>query len=176
MPYGEKEKIMKVGDAYTFHGWTINLSDVNIYENKAFITVSGPELATPFSFIMVMDSLGACGPCCPDCAIYGGGGAFTSNPTQRSEYDPYLTKVTKSKEKDGRTYDLFTYTAFMLDGIKTFVGADGTYLAEFNIYAVEDFGWFEDKGCCDPFVTTPNDYGLAITGGWRRVAYNATLQ
>ena len=59
----------------------------------------------------------------------------------------------------------------MLDGIKTFVGADGTYLAEFNIYAVEDFGWFEDKGCCDPFVTTPNDYGLAIYGGWRKVAY-----
>jgi len=174
MPYGEKEKIMKVGDSYSFHGWTISLSDVNIYENKAFITVEGPELSKPFSFIMVMDSLGACGPCCPDCAIYGGGGAFTSNPTQRSEYDPYLTKVTKSKEKDGRTYDLFTYTAFMLDGIKTFVGADGTYLAEFNIYAVEDFGWFEDKGCCDPFVTTPNDYGLAIYGGWRRAAYNVT--
>ena len=172
MPYGEKEKIMKVGDSYSFHGWTVSLSDVNIYENKAFITVEGPELASPFSFIMVMDSLGDCGPCCPDCAIYGGGGAFTSNPTQRSEYDPYVAKVTKSKEKDGRTYDLFAYTAFMLDGIKTFVGADGTYLAEFNLYAIEDYGYLEDKGCCDPFVTTPNDYGLAITGGWRRVAYD----
>jgi len=173
-PYAEKEKIMKVGDSYSFHGWTINLSDVNIYENKAFITVSGPELSNPFSFIMVMDSLGACGPCCPDCSLYGGGGAFTSNPTQRTEYDPYMAKVTKTKEKDGRAYDFFTYTPFMLDGIKTFVGADGTYLAEFNIYAVEDFGWFEDKGCCDPFVTTPNDYGLAIYGGWRQVAYNST--
>ena len=108
MPYGEKEKIMKVGDAYSFHGWTINLSDVNIYENKAFITVSGPELASPFSFIMVMDSLGAmCVPCCPDCAVYGGGGAFTSNPTQRNEYDPYMVKVTKSKEKDGRVIRSF---------------------------------------------------------------------
>ena len=173
-PYGEKEKIMKVGDAYSFHGWTINLSDVNIYENKAFITVSGPELASPFSFIMVMDSMEQCFACCPDCAIYGGQGSFTSNPTRRNEYDPYMVKVTKSKEKDGKSYDLFKYTSFMLDGIKTFVGADGTYLAEFNIYAVEDFGWFEDKGCCDPFVTTPNDYGLAITGGWRKVAYNAT--
>ncbi|KYC46123.1 MAG: S-layer protein precursor [Candidatus Methanofastidiosum methylothiophilum] len=175
-PYAEKEKIMKVGDSYNFHGWTINLSDVNIYENKAFITVSGPDLASPFSFIMVMDSLGDCGPCCPDCAIYGGGGAFTSNPTRRNEYDPYRVKITKTKEVDGRTYNLFNYVPFMLDGIKTFVGADGTYLAEFNIYAVEDFGWFEDKGCCDPFVTTPNDYGLAITGGWRKVAYNATTQ
>ena len=173
-PYGEKEKIMKVGDAYTFHGWTINLSDVNIYENKAFITVSGPDLASPFSFIMVMDSLEDCFACCPDCAVYGGQGSFTSNPTRRNEYDPYMVKITKSKEKDGKSYDLFKYTAFALDGIKTFVGADGTYLAEFNIYAVEDFGWFEDKGCCDPFVTTPNDYGLAITGGWRKVAYNAT--
>jgi len=173
-PYGEKEKIMKVGDAYSFHGWTINLSDVNIYENKAFITVSGPELASPFSFIMVMDSLEDCFACCPDCAVYGGQGSFTSNPTRRNEYDPYMVKVTKSKEKDGKAYDLFKYTAFALDGIKTFVGADGTYLAEFNIYAVEDFGWFEDKGCCDPFVTTPNDYGLAITGGWRKVAYNVS--
>ncbi len=168
-PYAEKEKIMKVGDSYNFHGWTINLSDVNIYENKAFITVSGPELTSPFSFIMVMDSLGACGPCCPDCAVYGGGGAFTSNPTNRNEYDPYKVKVSKTKEVDGRAYTLFNYIPFMLDGIKTFVGADGTYLAEFNLYAVEDFGWFEDKGCCDPFVTTPNDYGLAITGGWRKV-------
>ena len=173
-PYGEKEKIMKVGDAYSFHGWTINLSDVNIYENKAFITVSGPDLASPFSFIMVMDSLEDCFACCPDCAVYGGQGSFTSNPTRRNEYDPYMVKITKSKEKDGKSYDLFKYTAFALDGIKTFVGADGTYLAEFNIYAVEDFGWFEDKGCCDPFVTTPNDYGLAITGGWRKVAYNVT--
>ena len=177
-PYAEKEKIMKVGDSYAFHGWTINLSDVNIYENKAFITVEGPELTAPFSFIMVMDSLGDCGPCCPDCAAYGGGGAFTSNPTQRNEYDPYRVKVPKTKEVDGRSYTFFNYIPFMLDGIKTFVGADGTYLAEFNLYAVEDFGWFEDKGCCDPFVTTPNDYGLAITGGWRKVAYDpaVTLQ
>ncbi|KYC55222.1 MAG: hypothetical protein APG08_01613 [Candidatus Methanofastidiosum methylothiophilum] len=169
-PFAEKEKIMKVGDAYSFHGWTVNLSDVNIYENKAFITVSGPDLTSPFSFIMVMDSLGECGPCCPDCAIYGGRGAFTSNPTRRNEYDPYRVKISKTKEVDGRAYTLFNYIPFMLDGIKTFVGADGTYLAEFNLYAVEDFGWFEDKGCCDPFVTTPNDYGLAITGGWRKVA------
>ena len=100
--------------------------------------------------------------------------AFTSNPTKRNEYDPYKVKITKTKEVDGRTYTFFNYLPFMLDGIKTFVGADGTYLAEFNIYAVEDFGWFEDKGCCDPFVTTPNDYGLAITGGWRKVV-NASL-
>jgi len=171
-PYAEAEKIMKVGDAYSFHGWTINLSDVNIYENKAFITVSGPELASPFSFIMVMDSLGACIECCPECATYGGGGSFTSNPTHRNEYDPYRVKMSKTKEVDGRAYTLFNYVPFMLDGIKTFVGADGTYLAEFNIYALEDFGWFEDKGCCDPFVTTPNDYGLAITGGWRKVVYS----
>jgi hypothetical protein len=172
-PFAEKEKIMKVGDSYNFHGWTINLSDVNIYENKAFLTVSGPELASPFSFIMVMDAYNTCISCCPECATYGGGGSFTSNPTMRYEYDPYMVKVAKSKEVDGRSYDLFKYTAFMLDGIKTFVGADGTYLAEFNIYAVEDFGWFDDKGCCDPFVTTPNDYGLAITGGWRKVSYDA---
>ena len=172
-PYAEKEKIMKVGDAYSFHGWTINLSDVNIYENKAFITVSGPDLTSPFSFIMVMDALdGPCALCCPDCAIYGGNGAFTSNPTRRNEYDPYKVLVSKTKEVNGRAYTLFNYIPFMLDGIKTFVGADGTYLAEFNLYAVEDFGWFEDKGCCDPFVTTPNDYGLAITGGWRKVAFS----
>lgn len=168
-PYAEAEKIMKVGDVYNFHGWTVTLNDVNIYENKAYITVSGPALTAPFTFIMVMDSLGACGPCCPTCATYGGGGAFTSNPTQRNEYDPYVKYTTVTKEKSGYTYDFFRYVNFMLDGIKTFVGADGTYLAEFNLYAIEDFGYLEDKGCCDPFVTTPNDYGLAITGGWRKL-------
>lgn len=172
-PYAQKEKILKAGDTYQFHGWDITLSDVNIYENKAFITVNGPSLAQPFTFIMVMDSTDACGPCCPECATYGGGGAFTSNPTNRNEYDPYINKTTVSKEKDGYNYDFFRYTNFMLDGIKTFVGADGTYLAEFNLYAVEDVGYFEDKGCCDPFVTTPNDYGLSIYGGWRKVAFDA---
>jgi len=169
-PVAEAEKIMKVGDIYNFHGWTVTLNDVNIYENKAYITVAGPALSSPFTFIMVMDSLGVCGPCCPDCATYGGGGAFTSNPTQRNEYDPYVKYTIVSKEKGGYSYDFFRYVNFMLDGIKTFVGADGTNLAEFNLYAIEDYGYFEDKGCCDPFVTTPNDYGLAITGGWRRVA------
>jgi hypothetical protein len=177
-PYAEKEKILRAGDVYNFHGWNVTLNDVNIYENKAYITVTGPALTSPFSFIMVMDSMDKCGPCCPDCAIYGGGGAFTSNPTNRNEYDPYLVKTSVSKTIDGYDYTLFKYTNFMLDGIKTFVGADGTYLAEFNIYAIEDYGYLEDKGCCDPFVTTPNDYGLAITGGWRKVAYDpaVTLQ
>ncbi|KYC48809.1 MAG: hypothetical protein AMQ22_01850 [Candidatus Methanofastidiosum methylothiophilum] len=131
-PVAEAEKIMKVGEVYNFHGWTVTLNDVNIYENKAYITVTGPVLTAPFTFIMVMDSLGACGPCCPDCATYGGGGAFTSNPTQRNEYDPYVKYTIISKEKSGYTYDFFRYVNFMLDGIKTFVGADGTYLAEFN--------------------------------------------
>ena len=171
-PYAEAEKIMKVGDVYNYHGWTITLNDVNIYENKAYITVAGPALTTPFTFIMVMDSLGACTECCPVCATYGGGGSFTSNPTRRNEYDPYIKYTTVTKTKDDYAYNFFRYVNFMLDGIKTFVGADGTYLAEFNIYALEDYGYFEDKGCCDPFVTTPNDYGLAITGGWRKVSYN----
>ena len=91
------------------------------------------------------------------------------NPPRRTEYDPYVKYTTVTKEKSGYSYDFFRYVDFMLDGIKTFVGADGTYLAEFNLYAIEDYGYLEDKGCCDPFVTTPNDYGLAITGGWRRV-------
>jgi hypothetical protein len=174
-PFAEKEKIMKVGDVYTFHGWTVTLNDVNIYENKAYITVAGPALSAPFTFIMVMDAIGveACSPCCPTCATYGGGGAFTSNPTMRTEYDPYLVKTTVSKTKDGYDYTFFSYVNFMLDGIKTFVGADGTYLAEFNLYAIEDYGYLENKGCCDPFVTTPNDYGLAIYGGWLD-AYNVS--
>jgi len=174
-PFAEAEKIMKVGDVYNFHGWTVTLNDVNIYENKAYITVSGPALTAPFTFIMVMDSLGDCTVCCPDCATYGGKGSFTSNPTRRNEYDPYVKYTTVTKEKSGYSYDFFRYVNFMLDGIKTFVGADGSYLAEFNLYAIEDYGYLEDKGCCDPFVTTPNDYGLAITGGWRRVAMDAAF-
>jgi hypothetical protein len=170
-PHAQKETIMRAGETYDYFGWTINLNDVNIYENKAYITVNGPELSKPFSFIMVMDSQMACTACCPDCAIYGGKGAFTSNPTYRNEYDPYLVKRTISIEKSDYTYDMFKYTSFMLDGIKTFVGADGTYLAEFNLYALDNIEYLQDKGCCDPFVTTPNDYGLAITGGWRKVAY-----
>ncbi|MCC7573045.1 MAG: S-layer protein [Candidatus Methanofastidiosum sp.] len=174
-PYAEAEKILKVGDVYNFHGWTVTLNDVNIYENKAYITVAGPALTSPFSFIMVMDSqFNDCDACCPDCAVYGGGGSFTSNPTRRTEYDPYVKYTTVTKTKDDRPYNYFRYVNFMLDGIKTFVGADGTYLAEFNLYAIEDYGYLEDKGCCDPFVTTPNDYGLAITGGWRQIA-NITM-
>ena len=179
-PKAEKEKIMRVGEEYTFGGYTINLNDINIYENKAYWTVSGPELyklddkgekvSTPFTFIQVMDSMGACSVCCPECAAYGGGGAFTSNPTQRNEYDPYKLVVTVSKIKNEKPYTNFKYTAFLLDGIKTFVGADGTYLAEVNLYALENMAWLDGAGCCDPFVTTPNDYGLAITGGWRKVA------
>lgn len=172
-PYAEKEKIMQVGDTYGFHGWTIDLMDVNIYENKAYLRVNGPALTAPFTFIMVMDAMDNCITCCPECATYGGGGAFTSNPTKRNEYDPYVKYTDVEVEKDGKTYKLFTYTNFVLDGIKTFIGADGTYLAEFNLYAIEDYGYLRDKGCCDPFVTTPNDYGLAIHGGWREVAYDA---
>jgi len=102
--YAEAEKIMKVGDVYTYHGWTVTLNDVNIYENKAYITVSGPALTAPFTFIMVMDSMMNCSTCCPDCATYGGRGAFTSNPTQRNNMTHTLnTQLYPRKNPDTHT-------------------------------------------------------------------------
>ncbi|MBU7043445.1 MAG: S-layer protein, partial [Theionarchaea archaeon] len=58
---------------------------------------------------------------------------------------------------------------FVIDGIKTFIGAQGTIGIEIKVYWLEDKKAWYNHLCCDPWVTEPNNYQLfvdAYEAGW----------
>jgi len=66
-----------------------------------------------------------------------------------------------------KLYGLFQL--FYIDGIKVFEGANGEYLAEFNVYSLKDFGVIYNTPCCEPFITNPNNYSLNILNNMENI-------
>jgi len=69
----------------------------------------------------------------------------------------------------GDVWGLFTVTDFVLDGVKVFIGAQGTIGIEIKVYWLENKKVFYNHLCCDPWVTEPNNYQLfldAYESGW----------
>ncbi len=64
---------------------------------------------------------------------------------------------------------LFSVPMFVIDGVKVFVGANGTTGIEVKVYTLQDKEVFYNHECCIPFVTEPNNYQLfldAYEAGW----------
>ncbi|MBU7028517.1 MAG: S-layer protein, partial [Theionarchaea archaeon] len=60
-------------------------------------------------------------------------------------------------------------TDFVLDGVKVFIGAQGTIGIEIKVYWLENKKVWYNHLCCDPWVTEPNNYQLfldAYESGW----------
>ncbi|MGD2250667.1 MAG: S-layer protein [Candidatus Methanofastidiosia archaeon] len=67
---------------------------------------------------------------------------------------------------------LFSVPMFVIDGVKVFVGANGTTGIEVKVYTLQDKEVFYNHECCIPFVTEPNNYQLfldAYEAGWDAV-------
>jgi hypothetical protein len=64
---------------------------------------------------------------------------------------------------------LFSITDFVIDGVKVFIGAQGTIGIEIKVYWLENKKVWYNHLCCDPWVTEPNNYQLfldAYEAGW----------
>ena len=67
---------------------------------------------------------------------------------------------------------LFTITDFVIDGVKVFIGAQGTIGIEIKVYWLENKKAWYNRLCCDPWVTEANNYQLfldAYESGWDQV-------
>lgn len=176
--------ILRVGDTRTFGWYTVTLLDIHgptsrltakddkykvsslgnfSGEYKAYLRVSD-FTGKSEEFIMVMDANSSdCCTCIGLCDPKGGYGSFTTVPTRQYQNDPYFIYEKGTRIVDGVEETIWAIPVFYIDGIKVFEGADETYLAEFDIYNLRNYGAIEETICCRPFVTHPNDYNLTIT-------------
>lgn len=175
--------IFKVGQRKDFGWYTVKLLDIQGQQTEE--TSSGDKYKVPaegnFSgeykvflevsdfkgrneqFIMVMDANGSCCSCNPSkCDASGGNGSFSLNSPNRYENDPYYIIEKEYMLIDGVEEVVWSFPTFYIDGIKVFEGANGEYLAEFNVYSLKDFGVIYNTSCCEPFITNPNNYSLNI--------------
>jgi hypothetical protein len=112
---------------------------------------------------MVMDANVSCCSCNPSqCDSNGGNGAFALNSSNSYENDPYYIIEKEYMLIDGVEENVWSFPTFYIDGIKVFEGANGEYLAEFNVYSLKDFGVIYNTPCCEPFITNPNNYSLDV--------------
>lgn len=175
--------ILKVGQRKDFGWYTVNLLDIQGQQTEE--TSSGDKFKVPSSgtfsgeykvflevsdfkgrneqFVMVMDANGSCCSCNPSkCDPNGGNNSFSLNSSNNYENDPYYIVEKEYMLIDGVEEAVWSFPTFYIDGIKVFEGANGEYLAEFNVYSLKDFGVIYDTSCCEPFLTNPNNYSLRV--------------
>ncbi|MBU7033163.1 MAG: DNRLRE domain-containing protein [Theionarchaea archaeon] len=142
--YVYKNQPLTIGD------YTINVKDVDVDHNKAYLSISG---GTRGEFWLVLDPEHGFSPSLQNAGSQGilsydtdGDGTpeyYSNDEIGRSELDVW-----------GNGHD------FLIDGIKTFIGETvGIYL---EVYWVEDYKVWSETDCCDPFVKYPDPYYFQI--------------
>ncbi len=160
--------------------YTVLLKDVDVDHNKAWFEVTDPD-GDVHSFWMVLDPEHGFSP---NLQQQGWSGTFLVFDYDGDGIPDYYNKwIVGRAENDvwgdlqiEGYYDdtddfwwLFSVPMFVLDGVKVFVGANGTTGIEVKVYTLQDKVVFYNHLCCVPFVTEPNNYALfldAYEAGW----------
>lgn len=165
--------------------YTVLLKDVDVDHNKAWFEITDPD-GDIHSFWMVLDPEHGFSPGLQQQGWSGEALAFDLDDD--GIYDYYNKWIVGRAENDvwgdlqteGYRDDvddfwyLFDVPMFVIDGVKVFVGANGTTGIEVKVYTLQDKEVFYNHECCIPFVTEPNNYQLfldAYEAGWDTITY-----
>ncbi|MGC1120271.1 MAG: S-layer protein [Candidatus Methanofastidiosia archaeon] len=169
--------------------YTVLLKDVDVDHNKAWFEVTNPD-GEVNSFWMVLDPEHGFSPNLQQQGWSGeaivipidvNGDGITDDYyynkwiVGRAENDVWGDLQNEGYRDDRDDYWwLFSVPMFVLDGVKVFVGANGTTGIEVKVYTLQDKVVFYNHECCIPFVTEPNNYQLfldAYEAGWDTIRY-----
>jgi hypothetical protein len=160
--------------------YIVLLKDVDVDHNKAWFEVTDPD-GDIHSFWMVLDPEHGFSP---NLQQQGWSGQVFIYDYEEDGIPDYYNKwivgraendVWGDLQYEGYRDDvddywyLFSVPMFVLDGVKCFVGANGTTGIEVKVYTLQDKVVFYNHLCCVPFVTEPNNYQLfldAYQAGW----------
>jgi hypothetical protein len=185
-PYYEPQIYLYKHDPMNFGPYTVELMDADVDHNKAWFEISKDgELLE--SFWMVLDPEHGFSP---NLQMMGEKDEFYAYDYNDDGIPDYYNKwIVGRAEKDvwaqrqwelytdnrGDTWGLFWVPMFVIDGVKVFIGAQGTIGIEIKVYWLEDKKAWYNHLCCDPWVTEPNNYQLfidAYESGWDLVDAN----
>jgi hypothetical protein len=154
----EKVKVGETSQEYG-EGWTITVNDLGIYENKAHVTITNPG-GESFDYLTVIDTYTSQVPS-PGEGDSGDGGYVAEDTDANEENDCLIFKEDTfniyslcGAEEEG-TMNLDGEAVFAVDFTKTMIGAAGTYVIEYDAYALKDYGVLREQiypGACDPSI------------------------
>jgi hypothetical protein len=160
--------------------YIVVLKDVDVDHNKSWFEVTDPD-GDIYSFWMVLDPEHGFSPNLQQMGWtgtvitydYDGDGIpdyYNKWIVGRAENDVWGDlQVEGYRDDNDDFWWLFSVPMFVIDGVKVFVGANGTTGIEVKVYTLEDKVVFYNHLCCVPFVTEPNNYQLfldAYEAGW----------
>jgi hypothetical protein len=166
--------------AQEYGDYTVELKDVDVDHNKAWFEVTDSD-GDIHSFWMVLDPEHGFSPNLQQQGWsgevftydYDGDGIpdyYNKWIVGRAENDVWGHLQIEGYRDDSDDYwYLFSVPMFVLDGVKVFVGANGTTGIEVKVYTLQDKVVFYNHLCCVPFVTEPNNYALFLDAyevGW----------
>jgi hypothetical protein len=153
----EEEKV-KVGETSQEYGegWTITVNDLGIYENKAHVTITNPD-GEAFDYLTVIDTYTSQVPSSGEGDSQDGGVgeddgyANEENDCLIFKEDTFNVYSLCGAEEEG-TMNLDGEAVFAVDFTKTMIGAAGTYVIEYDAYALKDYGVLREQiypGACE---------------------------
>ncbi|MFQ6088600.1 MAG: S-layer protein [Candidatus Methanofastidiosia archaeon] len=156
-PTSYVEEYIYKDEPKTYAGYEVTVNDIDVDHNKAWITVTEPTGDTNDVW-MILDPEHGFSPGLQQMGVTGGF-PFVG----RGLNDVLaLTNLIEYIDDLGDRHYQYEYPVFAMDGIATFIGANGTTGILVNIYTLEDIKEFKTQNCCIPFVEEPSAYALWI--------------
>ncbi|HPR41789.1 MAG TPA: S-layer protein [Candidatus Methanofastidiosa archaeon] len=138
-------EMLKVGESKTYGDYTMTINDLNIYENKVYLTITTPD-GESYEYISVINT-------------------YTSNTPSNGDADSTVLTSGSNEENDAiaflaSEFEVYTLCGDESDGVidldqsevlfavqftKTFIGAAGSYVVEYNAYSLDDYGVLKEQ-------------------------------
>jgi hypothetical protein len=153
----EKVKVGETSQEYG-EGWTVTVNDLGIYENKAHVTITNPD-GESYDYLVVIDTYTSQVPS-PGEGDWGDGGYdYDDDGNEENDClifveDTFNIYSLCGAEEEG-TMEIDGEAVFAVDFTKTMIGAAGTYVIEYDAYALKDYGVLREQiypGACDPSI------------------------
>jgi hypothetical protein len=150
----EKVKVGETSQEYG-EGWTVTVNDLGIYENKAHVTITNPD-GESFDYLTVIDTYTSQVPSSGEGDYNDGGIEQDSDANEENDClifkeDTFNIYSLCGAEEEG-TMEIDGEAVFAVDFTKTMIGAAGTYVIEYDAYALKDYGVLREQiypGACE---------------------------
>jgi len=154
------EQYIEVGEKREYKGKTLELVDVDVDHNKAYIRIYDANLGEIFAGLMALDPEHGFSPKLQEVGVTGGNAIAVG----RSQHDvAVISETAYYWDNQGLFHFQYSWPIFAVDGISVFTGAAGkSYGLQCNVYLLDRFFLFKDRYCCVPFSDDPYPFSLQI--------------
>ena len=177
------EEKLAVGESKEYNGWELTINDLGIYENKAYVTITGPD-GVAYDYVVVIDQYTSQSTSAGDGDVDVDGTCDSSGDNEENDTIAFVQGTFEAYDLCGENeygyidYGFYesddescSFTTYYPDGevvfavkfVKTMIGASGNYIIEYHAYDLADYGVLKEQiysGACE----TPIDPAISADG------------